>query len=325
MDKKIDIHLHLSERAIPEGLGMKISSWTEMLPHLDALGIGMGIVMSSGEKQAVFGSNASCRKIAEQYPDRYAWMCMLDETEPETVYERLKKYRSEGAVGVGELTVNRRMDHPFLEAVFQAAEALGLPVLFHMSPEEGFQYGVVDEPGLPLLERTLQKYPDLILIGHSQPFWHEISGDAGASREDRYEWGKGPVTPGGRLGQLFEAYPNLYGDLSANSGGCAVMRDETFGLAFLETWKDRLMFGTDMVNVDMEFPLGSWLDQKAAEGALSLAAYQAVVSGNAERIFRLCGNRDRESEGRSAAAEAEEPSGKIIEEKTMKGDQGWRK
>lgn len=85
------------------------------------------------------------------------------------------------------------------------------------------------------------------------------------------------------------------------------------------------MFGTDMVNVDMEFPLGSWLDQKAAEGALSLAAYQAVVSGNAERIFRLCGNRDRESEGRSAAAEAEEPSGKIIEEKTMKGDQGWRK
>ena len=287
MDKKIDIHLHLSERAIPEGLGMKISSGTEMLPHLDALGIGMGIVMSSGEKQAVFGSNASCRKIAEQYPDRYAWMCMLDETEPETVYERLKKYRSEGAVGVGELTVNRRMDHPFLEAVFQAAEALGLPVLFHMSPEDGFQYGGVDEPGLPLLER--------------------------------------PVTPGGRLGQLFEAYPNLYGDLSANSGGCAVMRDETFGLAFLETWKDRLMFGTDMVNVDMEFPLGSWLDQKAAEGALSLAAYQAVVSGNAERIFRLCGNRDRESEGRSAAAEAEEPSGKIIEEKTMKGDQGWRK
>lgn len=57
----------------------------------------------------------------------------LDETEPETVYERLKQYREEGAVGVGELAVNHRLDHPFLEAVFQAAEALGLPVLFHMS------------------------------------------------------------------------------------------------------------------------------------------------------------------------------------------------
>lgn len=316
MEKKIDIHLHLSERPIPDGLGMKISSGAEMLPHLDELGIGFGIIMSSGETQAMFGSNASCRRIAEQYPDRYAWMCGLDETEPETVYERLKQYREEGAVGVGELAVNHRLDHPFLEAVFQAAEALGLPVLFHMSPEEGFQYGVVDEPGLPLLERALNKYPKLIFIGHSQPFWHEISGDAGKSREERYEWGKGPVTPGGRLGQLFEKYPNLYGDLSANSGGCAMMRDEAFGLAFLEAWKDRLMFGTDMVNVDMEFPLGGWLDQKVEEGALSLAACQAIVSGNAKRIFGL---------GRKLAVNAEEKTDEKTEEKMVKGDQGWRK
>ena len=316
MEKKIDIHLHLSERPIPDGLGMKISSGAEMLPHLDELGIGFGIIMSSGETQAMFGSNASCRRIAEQYPDRYAWMCGLDETEPETVYERLKQYREEGAVGVGELAVNHRLDHPFLEAVFQAAEALGLPVLFHMSPEEGFQYGVVDEPGLPLLERALNKYPKLIFIGHSQPFWHEISGDAGKSREERYEWGKGPVTPGGRLGQLCEKYPNLYGDLSANSGGCAMMRDEVFGLAFLEAWKDRLMFGTDMVNVDMEFPLGGWLDQKVEEGALSFTACQAIVSGNAKRIFGL---------GRKLAVNAEEKTDEKTEEKMVKGDQGWRK
>lgn len=311
MEKKIDIHLHLSERPIPDGLGMKISSGAEMLPHLDELGIGFGIIMSSGEKQAMFGSNASCRRIAEQYPDRYAWMCGLDETEPETVYERLKQYQEEGAVGVGELAVNHRLDHPFLEAVFQAAEALGLPVLFHMSPEEGFQYGVVDEPGLPLLERALFKYPKLIFIGHSQPFWHEISGGAGKSREERYEWGKGPVTPGGRLGQLFEKYPNLYGDLSANSGGCAMMRDEAFGLAFLEAWKDRLMFGTDMVNVDMEFPLGGWLDQKVEEGALSISACQAIVSGNAKRIFGL---------GRKLAVNAEEKTDEKTEEKMVKGD-----
>ena len=225
--------------------------------------------------------------------------------------ERLKQYREEGAVGVGELAVNHRLDHPFLEAVFQAAEALGLPVLFHMSPEEGFQYGVVDEPGLPLLERALNKYPKLIFIGHSQPFWHEISGGAGKSREERYEWGKGPVTPGGRLGQLFEKYPNLYGDLSANSGGCAMMRDEAFGLAFLEAWKDRLMFGTDMVNVDMEFPLGGWLDQKVEEGALSISACQAIVSGNAKRIFGL---------GRKLAVNAEEKTDEKTEEKMVKGD-----
>lgn len=31
------------------------------------------------------------------------------------------------------------------------------------------------------------------------------------------------------------------------------MRDESFGLWFLETFQDRLMFGTDMVNTDMVF------------------------------------------------------------------------
>lgn len=119
------------------------------------------------------------------------------------------------------------------------------------------------------------------------------------------------MTPGGRLGQLFEKYPNLYGDLSANSGGCAMMRDEAFGLAFLEAWKDRLMFGTDMVNVDMVFPLGGWLDQKVEEGALSFTACQAIVSGNAKRIFGL---------GRKLAVNAEEKTDEKTEEKMVKGD-----
>ena len=42
-----------------------------------------------------------------------------------------------------------------------------LPVLFHMSPKEGFQYGVVDGPGLPLLEENLKRYKGLKFIGHS--------------------------------------------------------------------------------------------------------------------------------------------------------------
>ena len=57
--------------------------------------------------------------------------------------------------------------------------------------------------------------------------------------------------------ELFSKYPNLYGDLSANSGGQAIMRDSEFGLKFLEKYSDRLFFATDMVNTDMVFPLGS--------------------------------------------------------------------
>ena len=132
-------------------------------------------------------------------------------------------------MGIGELMINRRLDDPLLREIFAAAGELGLPVTFHMSPRVGFGYGVVDDPGLPLLEKTLQDFPDTIFLGHSQPFWIEMSGDAPTDAEGRNAWGQGPVVPGGRVPALFEKYPNLYGDLSANSAGCALMRDPEFG------------------------------------------------------------------------------------------------
>lgn len=167
------------------------------------------------------------------------------------------------------------------------AEELKLPVLFHMSPKEGFQYGVVDGPGLPLLEENLKRYKGLKFIGHSQPFWHEISKDAPATPKERMKWGEGAVCPGGRLPYLFETYENLYGDLSANSGGCAIMRDEEFGLAFLEKYQDRLLFGTDMANCEMTFPLGNWLDEQEHAGRLSRSAYEKICRTNAEKLFHL--------------------------------------
>ena len=285
--KKIDLHLHLTLRQIPKIGKMNLTSGKNMIPHLDELGIEKGVLMSSGEKGMPFGTNAQNRAICQQYPDRYAWMCNLSPKNPETVYDRLALYKSQGAVGIGELAYNHKLSHPFLQAVFAAAEKLDMPVTIHMSPEEGYSYGVVDEPGLPLLEQVLQKYPKLKLLGHSQTFWIEMSGDAPKEKEARNQWGDGPIVPGGRVPELFEKYPNLYGDLSANSGGRAIMRDEAFGLAFLEKYADRLFFATDMVNKDMVFPLGAWLDEKRASGELKEETYQKIVRGNAERIFGL--------------------------------------
>ena len=138
-----------------------------------------------------------------------------------------------------------------------------------------------------MLEQVLKTYPDLKILGHSQTFWIEMSGDAPTEKEARNQWGKGPVVPGGRVPELFAKYPNLYGDLSANSGGCAIMRDEAFGLNFLETYADRLFFATDMVSKDMVFPLGAWLDEKVASGKLTQETYEKIVRRNAERIFGL--------------------------------------
>lgn len=285
---KIDLHLHLSLNFVPRSDKMFISSAEEMLPHLDELGIRKGVLMSSGEGGGMpFGTNEQNRAIVQKLPERYAWMCNLDPVDADTVYERLARYKEQGAVGIGELMINRPLDDPFLKEVFAAAQKLEMPVTFHMSPEEGFSYGVVDRPGLPLLEETLKEYPDCRILGHSQAFWIEMSADAPTDREGRNQWGKGPVVPGGRVPALFERYPNLYGDLSANSAGCAVMRDPAFGLDFLERYADRLFFATDMVNAEMVFPLGAWLDEQAEAGRLSRAAYEKICFKNAQRVFGL--------------------------------------
>ena len=288
---KIDCHLHLSRKQLP-GIGkMKISSATNMLPHLAELGIAHGILMSGAGSLPV-GSNEENRRIVEEDPEHYSWMCNPDLEKAAKqggsfLDDFLAGCREQGACGIGELMYNKRLDTPVFERLFEAAGKLHLPCTFHMSPREGVSYGVVDEPGLVCLEKLLQAFPDTIFMGHSQVFWIEMSGDAPKDDKGRSAWGEGPVVPGGRVPELFAKYPNLHGDLSANSGSRAIMRDPAFGLQFLETYQDRLVFATDMLNVEMEFPLGKWLDEQVTADTLSQAAYDKICRDNAVRLYGI--------------------------------------
>lgn len=284
---KIDVHVHVALSEKQFAPNVLSSSANEMIEYMRNLGIVKSILLPSGERENPLLSNEECKNTARKYPEHFAWMCNVDEEAMEPVEQRLATYKKQGAVGVGEFAIHKRIDDPFVQSVFQAAEALKLPLLFHMCPtiEEG--YGIVDDPGLPMLEASLKRYPNLKIVGHSQPFWHEISADAKPDTASRNEWGKGPVVGEGRLVYLLRNYPNLYADLSANSGGCAIMRDEEFGLQFLEEFQDKLMFGTDMVNVQMDFPLGAWLDKQWNDGKLSDATYQKICFSNAKQLFNL--------------------------------------
>ena len=167
--QKIDLHLHLSRIPLPRTEQMWVSDPAEMLPHMAELGIQKAVLMSTSENsqpQMPFGSNADNRAIAQADPSHFAWMCNLDPLDLDTIPERLAAYKAEGAVGIGELCINRRLDDPILEKIFAAAGELELPITFHMSPEVGYSYGIVDDPGLPLLERALQKFPKTKFLGH---------------------------------------------------------------------------------------------------------------------------------------------------------------
>ena len=78
--KKIDLHLHLSFDPVPKSDTLLVSTYKEMLPHLEELGIGKGVLMSSGERNfsMPMGSNEENCRIAAADPEHYAWMCNLD-------------------------------------------------------------------------------------------------------------------------------------------------------------------------------------------------------------------------------------------------------
>lgn len=283
---KIDTHLHLVFH--PENRGKhNFSTYDEMIPHLEKLNISKGILMSAGELLPDFGTNQENMEIVKADPAHYAWMCNPEPIDPTTVYDTLKQCKALGAVGVGELMCNRPMTDPALRVLFDAAGKLDLPITLHMSPAVGCSYGVVDEPGLPLLEQSLRDFPETVFVGHSACFWCQISADAPTDPKGRNGYPSGPVITGGRIPELLEKYPNLYCDLSATSGGQAILRDEAHGLAFLERFSDRMLFATDMCSTDAEFPLGRWLDKMAESGALSMETYQKICFENAARLYHL--------------------------------------
>ena len=298
--KKIDFHVHCASNRTELSFGnpMDVESHyvcnpSELLETMEEHQIERAVLMSGGEtfNHSAFNlgaTNEECWKISMEYPEKLFWMCNFDPISPETIKDRMAECRALGAVGVGEITLNQWMDSEFLSALFAAAEELKMPVTCHMSPKPGIGYGVCDRAGLPLLEKTLQKFPNLKMMGHSQVFWLEISADCPVEPPAaRNGYGKGAVVLGGVLDRLFSSYPNLYGDLSAYSAYCAITRDPAYGLAFLEKHKNQLFFGTDMMNRRTVPPLGKFLDDMAASGRLSSETYEKICFDNAELLLGI--------------------------------------
>ncbi len=277
---KVDLHIHISGG---EGLYERGEA---MVAHLDELGIRKAVLMTNIADTLDVVQICDNERLCEKYPERFAWMCQVGSRDAGQIYQKLAVFKARGAIGIGEFHMNRRLDDPIMQEVWAAAEKLELPILFHMSPEVGYSYGMVDEYGLPLLEQVLQQYPGLMLIGHSQAFWAELDRNVVNTRDGRMNTGEGPVTPG-RVPELMARYGNLYADLSAGSGSNAMMRDPAYGVAFLTQFQDKLFFGTDMGNAKTVRPLAAWMEQELAAGRLEREVCEKIFHKNAERVFGL--------------------------------------
>jgi predicted TIM-barrel fold metal-dependent hydrolase len=149
----------------------------------------------------------------------------------------------------GEWKFRMLVNDPRTLELFRVAGELHMPVLLHFDVpylpgpdgrpvyQKQWYGGTVEN-----LEATLRACPGTNFIGHAPGFWREISANAD---QDPTAYPKGPITGPGRLYRLFETYPNLFADLSANSGRTAIARDPVHGRNFILRFADRLLFGRD--------------------------------------------------------------------------------
>jgi predicted TIM-barrel fold metal-dependent hydrolase len=295
--KKIDIHAHCV--AWPEYQPKYMNDGTTKLdpPGLfekfyDKLNIEKGVLLPGVSPEASMSlvSSSECKYLSDLYPDRLYWFCNVDpraisNTDDANLGYLLEHYMALGAKGVGEITVNLYADDPKLDNLFGYCAELSLPVTVHIAPKLGGYYGIVDEIGLPCIEKMLKKHPKLKLLGHSQPFWCEIGK---ITEEERNIYPKGKVS-GVRLPELMRKYENLYCDLSAGSGANAMMRDREHAAKFIAEFADRLLYGCDICSKINTFPFDfdAFLTSMRESGEISVENYRKIVRGNAIKLLKL--------------------------------------
>ena len=293
--KKIDMHVHTRAKKGITYIGSNTTYATpeEIISMYDRLGVEKGVIMPSPspESSVCPQSAEDVIDIIEKYPNRFYWFCNIaprpGKNSPDTDFSYfLNYYKKKGAKGIGEVTANLYFDDPLVLNLFKHVEKCKMPLTFHMAHKKNDCYGLIDDLGLPRLEKALSMFPKLKFLAHSQTYWAEITSDVNDITRKGYPTGK--IHPG-RGVELMRKYPNLYGDMSAGSGFNAITREPEFGYSFLEEFNERLLYGTDICSPENDrlpfFGFSFWLDEACANGKISKTTYENICRNNALRLF----------------------------------------
>jgi predicted TIM-barrel fold metal-dependent hydrolase len=219
----LDLHFHL--RAQPG----------QSLAHLDGAGIAKANLLAratAAEQVAAIHAAA---------PGRFTWFASADVAQPAGI-DALTQAVKEGARGFGEMKLHYATDGPEFRRAYALAAELNVPILIHFQEVDHFENEGRWSTGFATnFERMLKEFPRTTFIGHADAFWANVSADY----HNEAAYPSGPIVRGGITDKLLGDYPNLYGDLSANSGNNMLSRDADFTRDFLRRHQDKLMFGSD--------------------------------------------------------------------------------
>ncbi|OPZ26859.1 MAG: Amidohydrolase [Lentisphaerae bacterium ADurb.BinA184] len=290
----IDGHLHTVRRkGLPmNAAGACFATPEELLRIMDRTGVDKGVLLPIVGPEGGYqvSPTEDILDICASHPGRFLPFCNIDPrggaNSPDADLSfQLNYYKGCGCLGVGEVTANLEFRDPLVQNLFRHCERCALPVLLHIAPRRYGGYGLVDELGLPGLEAALAAFPGLAFIGHSQPFWAEISADVTPANRNAYP--AGPVVAGGTVPRLMATYPNLYCGWDAGSGYNALTRDPAFGWAFMERFSRRILFGTDICTPTDNHRHAEYLRRSHADGHLSAEAFESISWRTANRLLGL--------------------------------------
>ena len=300
-DKAMFVDIHAHAYRVPTPFVVRFPSEKELLERYDECGIEMGFLLPVVNSEIYLPqANEDILEMAEHHPDRIVPFCNVDpralsDSSRAPLDRVLAYYKDRGCRGVGEIMPNLRTDDDRVQNLFRCAEKVGLPVTWDGSDRLGGDFGLYDEPGLPQYERTLLRFPHLVVFAHGPIFWGELwKFSAPLLRKPvfndnaEYVYGDGDagsVLGEGRAPALLRRYPNLMGEIS--DAAFFLKRDRKRAAAFLSEFQDRLFFGTDFCGVGMKFEAMDLLLELRDDKMIGETVFQKIARENAIRFFDL--------------------------------------
>lgn len=189
---------------------------------------------------APVGAQSQLQEKMQKHPGRLFLFTSTNVAQPDMIQVLTNSLKA-GAIGIGELKSRVAADGPEMRRVYELAAERGVPVLIHFQDFPQFDGDGTYNAGIGRFPAILKAYPKTIFIGHGDSFWANISAEV----PEGVSYPTGRVKSGGLTDRMLSDFPNLYGDLSANSGRNALGRDPEFAAAFLARHAGKLMFGSD--------------------------------------------------------------------------------
>ena len=296
----IDIHTHCYRHKPP--FVCPFCTLDELIARYDEMKVEMAVIMPIVSPEIYLPQSVDdILEICDAHPDRFIPYCNID---PRSLYNSpfsplekfLKYYKEKGCKGLGEIMPTMPLTDLRMQNLLRAAEEVGLPVCYDGSAQKEGDFGVYDDPGLPMLEYSLAAFPKLLIFGHGPVFWSEIARLETVGERSVYmtPWGRQvgalpntPIREEGTVPKLLRKYPNLMGDLADGTAYNALARDPSYGPRFMSEFEDRLFFGTDLCGPKQKVELCDLMISWREQGKISETTFRKVARENAEKLLGL--------------------------------------